>query len=124
MTHQGWIATLSDGTTAAEAPPIPGERTSWQLLIDHIKEKEISITRLVLQRGATRAVALPPKSCDGYYQAYEIKKVLWRDIDVKLQGIGSVVGDQVYITWIDDTNTVTQDIRPLDGSLVHTTLRD
>jgi len=124
MTHQGWIATLSDGTTASEAPPVPGEMSSWQSLIQYTKDNNISITRLVLQRGATRAVAMPPKECDGYFQAYEVKKILWRNINAKLQGIGSVVGDQVYITWIDDTNTVTQDIRPLDSCKIHTTLRD
>lgn len=124
MTHQGWIASLSDGTQAIEGPPVPGERTPWQQLITYTKENDISITRLVLQRGDTTVIALPPKQCDGYFQASEVHKIMFRDLDITRQGIGSVVGDQVYITWIDGQNHVFQDVRPLKDSIPHTTLRD
>jgi hypothetical protein len=118
----GWSASLSDGRTAFESPPVPGEASSWQKLLALCKEKNLKITRLRLFRGKVRLMSMPQKMCDGYFQAYEqSKSVFAGDVSMK-QGIGSVIGDEVHINWIDDDGNVWQDVRPLSECRIHTTL--
>lgn len=125
MTQQpfsGWIANLSSGETAFEGTPMPGERTPWQQLLQHCRETGLRITGMFLARPGIRINALPQKQCSGYYQAYESQASFFGKGASTRQGIGSVVGDKVYITWIDENNNIFQDIRPLDVEKIHTTL--
>ena len=118
----GWSASLSDGSTAFEAPPLPGQPSAWQKLLAICKDKKVEITRLRLFRGKVRVMSMPPKMCRGYLQAYEKTKSLFTDNESVKQGIGSVVGDQVYINWVDDDGNVWQDVRPLSECWINTTL--
>lgn len=121
---RGWIANLSNGTTAQEAPPRPGERTSWQLLLSVLRDSnpKLSIVRLRLFRAGLQLVTLPEKQVDGYFHAYESTKSLFGGQDGLKQGIGSVVGDKIYIIWISNDGFIYQDIRPLSENKTHTTL--
>ena len=122
---QGWMAHLSNGETVYETAPIPGEITPWQALIQGLRSGNITITRLTLVRGNTSAISMPPKMCEGYFHAYE-EHYSWfkKSKFLSLQGIGSIVGDQVHITWMNlDGTEVRQDIRPLDSCKIHTTLQ-
>jgi len=121
---RGWIATLSDGSTAFEKAPVSGEPSSWQKFLSFIKERDLKITMLRLQRGGKTIHALPPKACSGYYQAYEFRKLVFRQTEETRQGIGSVINGQVFIVWLDDSGNVWTDVRPLEGERIHTTLRD
>lgn len=120
--HQGWIASLSNGQTIFEYPPSVGEPSSWQQLLTWCRETGVVITMMRLQRGVTTLHALSKKQVDGYYQAYEISKNLNTGGTKTRQGIGSVIGEQVFISWIDEDGHVWQDIRPLSSEKVHTTL--
>lgn len=126
--YGGWIAQLSDGSTIVESEPVPGERTPWQLLLQRCRESELKITGMRLQFGNVTVMAMPYKECDGYYQAIEVHRknfISNNPIEVRRQGVGSVVGDSVYITWVEikDGQLITRsDVRPLEGSLIHTTL--
>lgn len=135
MKFSGWIASLSDGSTIFEQPPQEGQRSAWQQLLKRLRETEgLEMTMLRLQHHGTTVVAMPKKMCDGYFQAREVQKKFFRSMGVNgekerhLQGIGSVVGDQIYICWIDIENgNVYQELRPVispEGwnSLIHTTL--
>lgn len=120
---EGWIANLSDGTTVFETAPVPGEQSSWQKLLSLLREKNLKITGFQLQRGSVTIHAMPAKGCEGFYQAYDAKRIMFRD-EVKLfQGIGSIIEGKVYITWIDDNNQIYSEIRPLESEKIHSTLR-
>jgi len=120
---QGWMAQLSNGEQLYEQPSTD-EGSSWQKLLEYIKTSEITVTGLSVVRGNIEIHAMPHKMCDGYMQAYEVT-VRWMRTEMhKTQGVGSVVGDQVFVTWVDMNGlTVKQDVRPLDSCKVHTTIQ-
>jgi hypothetical protein len=70
--------------------------------------------------------ALPPKQCDGYYQARDQRIAFYQGMEAGSirQGVGSVVGDKVYIAWLDANGSVWTDVRLLSSEKIHTTLRD
>jgi hypothetical protein len=107
-----------------ESRPVPGERTPWQQLISYLEKTNLKITSLKYVEGDWSVTAMPSKMCDGYYQAKEFRKMVFRDTETRLQGIGSIVGDKVYIIWIDEMRRITQDIRDLSSEYIHSTLRD
>lgn len=121
---RGWIASLSNGETVWETPPVPGEKTAWQALLDRLTNENLKMTGLRVQRGGVTLHALPTKMCDGYYHAYELREIMWRGGTEHRQACGSVIGDKVFIFWIDDGGNVWQDIRPLSTERIHSTLRD
>ncbi len=121
---QGWIATLSNGENVWEQPPEPGERSAWQKLITRLSEDNLKITSLRVQRGRTTLIALSAKSCDGYWQAYEQFMAMNSGAHYLRQGCGSVIGDKVFIEWIDTNGNVWMDVRPLEKEKPNTTLRD
>lgn len=121
---QGWTATLSNGENAWEQPPVPGERTSWQKLIDRLHKENLKITSLRVQRNGVTLHALSSKLCDGYFQAYESRIAVYSGATLLLQGCGSVIGDKIYIIWIDENSNIHSDIRPFLENKVHTTLRE
>lgn len=124
LPFQGWIASLSDGETVYEQPPLPNEKTSWQKLLDRLAEYGLTITMLRVQRNGVTLHALPPKACGGYYQAYEVRQKVYGGKVVHLQACGSVIEDKVLIIWIDENGNLYQDLRPLAEEKMHTTLRD
>jgi len=121
---QGWTATLSNGENAWEQEPVPGEKTSWQKLIDRLYKDNLKITSLRIQRGGITLHALPVKQCDGYFQAYESHLAMFRGTTILQQGCGSIVGDKIFITWLDTNGNIHSDMRLLSENKVHTTLRD
>ena len=135
-TFTGWIAYLSNGDTVPETEPVPGDRTPWQKLLQHCRDENIEIQRLSLVVRNVQLMSLPKKQCDGFFQAREVRKDFFGSMGEKgsseyyLQGIGSVVDDQVFIQWINLTPVehiqayVTSDIRPLESCRIHTTLQN
>ena len=142
--HQGWVATLNSGEMAFEQPPIPGERTSWQKLLQHCRDTtfmkpvyeivekkkvqvgeektQLKLTSLRLQRGELNIHAMPQKMCDGYFQAYQHRqKSLFRPElgSIMAQGIGSIVGDQVFVIWINQLGQLYQEVWPLEAARKH-----
>lgn len=124
MNHQGWIASLSNGETAFEQPPVPGEKSSWQKLLDRVSTGEVRITQMRLIRNGCSIVCVFHKQAQGYCMAYEAIKVMFRNTTALLQGVGSIYNEMVFMTWVDENGNVHQDIRPLSEMRVHTTLRD
>lgn len=120
----GWIASLSDGNEIHEAPTGAGEPSAWQNLIKYTKMTGVRVTMLRLIRGGVTVSTMPAKNLTGLFQGYEITKTFNSGIETHRQGIGSVVGDKVFITWVNDFGNVWQDIRDLSSCIIHTTLRD
>lgn len=121
---QGWTATLSNGENVWETPPIPGEFRPWQKLITRLNNENLKITSLRVQRGRITLHALPHKACDGYYQAIDHFKSLYSGEEILKYGCGSVIGDKIFIQWVDDNGNVWADVRLLEKEKIHTTLRD
>lgn len=132
----GWIAYLSNGDTVPEGNPVPGERTPWQKLLQKCRDENIEINRMSLVVNGVQLMSLPQKQCDGFFQAKEVRKHWFESMgedakteEIRLQGIGSVIGDQVYITWVNLTRKehviayITPDVRPLESCKIHTTLQ-
>lgn len=132
---QGWIAFLSNGHTIPETPPKAGEITPWQKLLKQLKEDDtLEIKRISLVVRGVQLMSLPRKQCDGFFHAYEVRKHFFESMgeegmeEIRLQGIGSVVGDKVFIQWINITPQqhvsayVTSEIRDLGSCKIHTTL--
>lgn len=129
--HYGWWASISDGTQRFESEPVEGEPSSWQKLLQECRDKNLQVTQVQLRRRNTVVTAMPHKMCDGYVQAYEIQKALFRGTghspqpDKKFQGIGSIVDDKVFITWVNiQSGEVYQDCRPLASMKIHSTLKE
>lgn len=120
-TFKGWIASLSNGETVHETEWKEGEPSPWRLLLNRLKEENLTITQLRLQKGNTTVVAI--SKADGYAQAFEVHKAVITGKTRTLQGIGSVIGDKVFMTWLNDYNEVWQDVRPLDKMILHSTLQ-
>jgi len=120
MKHTGWIASLSNGETAFETPPVPGQISSWQSLLRRLQQEHIGITQMRLQKNGTTVIAVP--KADGYVHAYEYSKAVFSGREMQIQGIGSVFGDVVFMTWMNDTGQVWQDIRELSVLRVHSTI--
>lgn len=133
----GWIANVRfadserNDLVIVEEPPVKGEMSSWQKLLDKVRNGEVSLTGLRMQRHGLTFNALPVKSCDGYFQAYEARKKFFRSMGPGgepghvFQGIGSIVGDKVYVVWVNiDPKSppyIYTDIRDLKESQIHTT---
>lgn len=120
MAFSGWIASLSNGETVFETPAVPGEPSSWQKLLSRIREDGLKMTALRLQRGGTTIMAR--SRAEGYVQCGEIKIALISGKTSNVQGIGTVIGDQVIITWMDNNRNIWQDVRPLNELRIHSTL--
>lgn len=122
-TFQGWIISLSNGSQLLEGATQPGERTSWQQMIDYIHKNNLKPTALSLVWNGMRVRAIP--KADGYFQGYDASIVLFGEKKTAVaRGIGSVFGDKVFITWITEKGEVKQDIRLLKENILHTTLRE
>jgi hypothetical protein len=125
--HVGWIASLKSGETVFERPANRGELSAWQRLLQRCRAGD-EIVMLQLQRGGVTVLALPRRSrdgragADGYFQGREIR-LSNSGKQTTVQGIGSVVGDVIYITWVNDSGQVWQDVRPLEPLHVHTDQR-
>ena len=119
-----WVASLSNGETVIEQPPVAGEISTWQELLARLKVENLKITQMRVQAGKRTVVAMP--KVDGYVQCYEQRgyvtssgEVVPKDV---VQGIGSVIGDQVFITWVNQQGDAWQDMRPLAQMKIHSTL--
>jgi hypothetical protein len=119
----GWIANLPSGETIPEGSSEPGKPTPWRQLLNKLKEEATRLSGLRLQKNGITIHAVPPKQCDGYYHAYEIHRIMYRDSYRNFQGIGSIVDDHVFIAWVEEgTGNVYLDVRTLEDSKIHTTL--
>lgn len=117
---RGWIASLSTGETVFEQLTGKGELTAWQGLLQRCRNSNgnVRITQLRLQRGGITVTSIPKAA--GYIQAYEAKISNLHRTQTHYQGIGSIHGDHVFITWVNDQGDVFQDVRPLKEVWMHT----
>jgi hypothetical protein len=126
----GWIASLSNGQTIFEAPARgKGELSAWQQLLADLKTlpefRGCHISQMRLQRGGRTVTAIPRRNglVLGYFQGYEAFISNLRRTQTLNQGIGTIINQDVFITWVNNQGDVWQDIRPLKEVWVHTDQR-
>lgn len=121
---QGWVLSLSDGRTILEGEAKDGDPSPWQQIIGYLNETGLKATACGLVWNGHKISAVP--KAEGYFQAYEARMSLLGGEKTRKtsRGIGTVVGDQIFITWISEIGEIYQEIRPLEDNIVHTTLRD
>jgi hypothetical protein len=127
--HQGWIASLSDGTTVFEEPPVQGERTAWGKVVDRCAEDpELYVTQIQLQIGGRTIVGI--KGARGYCTFVDYRAEGFQASndgrpakEVRHVGIGSVVENTVYCTLINEQGQSWQDSRSLASMSVHCVLK-
>lgn len=133
---KGWMANVKyssgEDKVIFETPPLEGEKTAWQKLLDRVRSGEVKITGLRIQVHGLTFHALPVKQCDGFFMAYEVRKKFFASMgergepEKRFQGVGSVVDDKVFIVWVNiDPQSlpfIYTDVRGLKESIIHTTL--
>lgn len=115
--HRGWIASLSNGQTVLESNHHDNDTDPWQSLIAWCKENGICITQMRLQYNGITSIAMG--DADGYVQ---LKRYRIRDPgghSTLCHGIGSVIKDTVFITWMNANGDSWQDICSLDSVRIH-----
>lgn len=121
---QGWVASLSNGETIFEWEPEKGERTAWGQIIDRCDKEGIWVTQLQLQIKKRNFIGI--HNADGYcyFRDYERTGLYTGNVKEKHRvGIGSVVGDKVYCTVVDEQYQSQQDVRPLASMRSHCVLK-
>jgi hypothetical protein len=59
---------------------------------------------------------------EGFVQAFEVRKALFRGTESRYQGVGSVFGDKVFMVWMDEHGNVWGEIRELSDLRIHSTM--
>jgi len=121
--HRGWIASLSTGETVLETPDVPGEKSAWQKLCAWCYENKVHLTQLRLQLGTVNLIGLSQKQAQGYCQLWSVQRNLITGQQLLSRGLGSVVGDQVYIIWVAQDGQTSLEIVPLPDMRMHCILR-
>ena len=123
--HRGWIASLSNGETVFEAPPQPGERTSWGKLVDRCAaDPDLYVTQIQLQLDSGTVVGI--KGAAGYCTFVDYRAEGFQASadgrptkEERYVGIGSVIGDNVYCTLVNEQGQSWQDSRSLMNMRLH-----
>lgn len=116
---RGWIASLSNGETAFELTEVAGEASSWQQLKKICDDNsDLYVTQIRLQLDSLTFVGIP--KADGYCQCWEQHRFPMNpNKTIVMRGIGSVLDDKVYLTWIDNSGNVKQEIRDYKSMDAH-----
>lgn len=118
-TFRGWIASLSNGETAFEGQELAGESSPWQQLVKKCKDEDIYVTQIRLQLDGLTFIGI--SDADGYCQCWEQQRSVMNPTKppVIMRGIGSVIDGKVYLTWVDQSGNIRQDIRDYKSMDVH-----
>lgn len=126
--NEGWVASLSNGETVFESgfKSEPGERTPWGQLTERCEVEGLWVTQLQYQKNGKTTVGL--RKADGYafFTDLRVDGILSRPESPRQQvriGIGSVVGDTVYCTLINDQGQTWQDSRHISKMRLHCIMR-
>lgn len=102
-----WSASLADGGTVRQDDR-EGELSSWQKL----KQERPGITQLRLQIAGVTLICLPRAQGYVYAQTAEMQVSTGKSRVVRT-GVGSIIGDFVLMTWVDESRNVWQDVQPV-----------
>lgn len=115
----GWIASLSNGETVFETKEVEGELSPWQSLKQRCKEENLNITQLRLQLSGLTFIGIP--NADGYAQCWKHYQSVFNPDKppTVMRGIGSVIGDKVYLTWVDNYGNIRQEVEDYKNVEIH-----
>ena len=116
-----WIASLSDGRTVFQ-DNTPHADSSWSRLKRLIESSDLQITNLRLEAYGQRVVGVPLRhpetgdlQVDGYWHANKIAHLAHptRGVEVRFVGIGYIIDDRIYITWVREDGHIINEMRDL-----------
>lgn len=115
----GWIASLSNGETVFESKEVAGEPSPWQRLKQRCEEENLNLTQIRLQLSGLTFIGIP--DADGYCQCWRQHKSVFNPNKppVMMRGIGSVIGDKIYLTWVDGYGNIRQEIEDYESMKIH-----
>lgn len=120
-----WIASLSNGETVVEPPAVKGEISPWQQLKKRCADEGLHITMLrrtiFLDRRNVEFVG--HKNADGYLAPNRAEYGVNTKRQRHYWGLGSVVGDNAFITWISDQGVISQEIVPAATMAPHCVMK-
>jgi len=118
---RGWIASLSNGETVFEAEePVEG-MSAWQYLRKRCADEGLYVTQIRLQLGGLTFIGI--SDSDGYCQFWDYTRDAFSRKETRARGIGSVVGDKVFCTTVDNYGNIKQSIRDYNEFKLHCILR-
>lgn len=118
---RGWIASLSNGETIFETEQSIEGMSSWQYLKKRCAEEKLHLTQIRLQLGGLTFIGV--SDSEGYCQFWDYTKDLFSKKETHARGIGSVIGDKVFCTLVDEYGNIKQEIRTYKNMDVHCILR-
>lgn len=116
-----WIASLSNGLTVFE-DVTPFEESAWIRLRKYISQHNLKITNLRLEAFDKRIVLVPyygpnnEPQVNGYWYSQRSGKLIANNLsqDFFWKGIGYIKGPNIYITWVDSTGNISNEIKEFD----------
>jgi hypothetical protein len=105
---RGWIASLSNGETIFEAQSEPGERSAWQQLRNRCADEGLHLTQLRLQLNGVTLIGV--SAAEGYCQAWQSEFEVFYKTHVQRRGLGSMQDGHLFMTWIDNSGNIKQDV--------------
>lgn len=114
---RGWIASLSNGETVFETEsPIEG-MSSWQYLRKRCADENLHLTQIRLQLDGLTFIGI--SDSEGYCQFWDYTRDLFSGKETRTRGIGSVIGDDVYVLTVDIYGNIKQGVRKFKDLDVH-----
>lgn len=106
---EGFIASLSNGETCFEEW-VTGELSPWRRLLNRLEDEPgLAVTQLRLQAQGRTYCCIP--HADAYFQAHKASSSMMGKSGF-MRGVGSIVGDKVYILWVNEQGDCWQEVRP------------
>jgi len=101
----GWVASLGDGTTLFE------DGDNWSDLVKQCKNGDCQVTQVRLQHAGVTLIAAKD-SGRGFVQYATVKINPKSGVQVPVKVLGTVVENLIFLTMIDNSRNVWQEIVP------------
>ncbi len=93
-----WMVSLSNGETVYEDERTDLPKRAWERLREYIKEQNVSITNLILQRGAD--IIEVPANQKGYCFGKKIQQLAFSTIRFEWRCVGWLDNDDIcHLLW-------------------------
>lgn len=106
-----WTAILSDGTRVFE-DRIPNKPSAWLRLKEHLEKTDLTLIGFELFSDDVDLIM--PRKVDGYFQSKKLIHDSRSGQENHYPGIGYVLGDTIFISWILENRNILKEERRLN----------